>query len=57
MDRRICILDLKLKIAEIFKKDLDQIVFRRGGYNGMELVEDELSLKQAQFYNNICLFL
>ena len=47
VDRRISILDLKLKIAEVFKKDLDQIVFRRGGYNGMELVEDELSLKQA----------
>jgi len=51
------VLDLKLKISESVGIGLDQIVFRRGGAHGVELLEDEDSLKQAQFYNHICLFL
>ena len=50
-------LDLKLKISERVGIGLDSLVFRRGGSHGVELLEDDDSLKQAQFYNHICLFL
>jgi hypothetical protein len=49
---------LKIKIVSFFDDlPLNELVFRRGGAHGTELVEDDLSLKQAQFYNMICLFL
>ena len=57
VDRRISVLDLKKKIANYFNLSLDTLVFRRGGSHGMELIEDDYSLKQAQFYNMICLYL
>ena len=57
VDRRISVLDLKLKISQAVGVSLDQLVFRRGGAHGVELLEDDDSLKQAQFYNHICLFL
>ena len=50
-------LDLKIKVCELFKISLSDLVFRRGGSHGTELLEDELTLKQAQFYNMICLYL
>ena len=31
-------------------------MFKRGGTHGVELTNDEHSLKQAQFYNMICVF-
>jgi hypothetical protein len=34
-------LDLKIKIAELFNLDLSNLVFRRGGTHGAELVEDD----------------
>jgi hypothetical protein len=51
------VLDLKIKVCELFKISLSDLVFRRGGSHGTELLEDELTLKQAQFYNMICLYL
>ena len=51
------VLDLKLKISTVVGISLDQLVFRRGGAHGVELLEDDDSLKQAQFYNHICLYL
>lgn len=57
MDRRISVLDLKKKIAAQLNKDIDTLVFRRGGSHGMELLEDNYSLKQAQFYNMISLYI
>lgn len=56
VDRRQSVLDLKIQIANTLELSLAELVFRRGGTHGAELVEDELSLKQAQFYNLICVF-
>jgi len=51
-------MDLKIKVVSFFNDcPLNELVFRRGGAHGAELVEDDLSLKQAQFYNQISLFL
>lgn len=36
---------------------IEQLVFKRGGSHGMELIEDDFSLKQAQFYNMISIYL
>lgn len=44
-------------MSEYYSMELDQLVFRRGGSHGMELIEDDFSLKQAQIYNMICLYL
>jgi len=57
VDRRISVLDLKIKISDLFQLSLSELVFRRGGSHGTELLEDDLTLKQAQFYNMICLYL
>ena len=57
VDRRIRVLDLKIKISQKLDIGLDKLVFRRGGSHGVELLEDDDSLKQAQFYNHICLYL
>jgi len=47
VDKRITILDLKIKIAEYFKCSLVNLIFRRGGSHGMEIVEEDMTLKQA----------
>lgn len=57
VDRRISVLDLKIKLSAFLGVGLHEIVFRRGGSHGVELLEDDDSLKQAQFYNLICLYL
>lgn len=57
VDKRISVMELKLKIASYFDMSLAEIVFRRGGSHGTELVEDDDSLKQAQFYRNMSLYL
>jgi len=45
-------MDLEIKVVSFFNDcPLNELVFRRGGAHGAELVEDDLSLKQAQFYN------
>ena len=49
--------ELKIKISDKVGVGLDQLVFKRGGNHGVELLEDDDSLKQAQFYNHICLYL
>jgi hypothetical protein len=56
VDRRLSVLDLKVQIAERLSANLNELVFKRGGTHGSELIEDEHSLKQAQFYNMICVF-
>ena len=57
MDRRISVLDLKIEIADKVGYQLSDLVFRRGGAHGTELLEDDDSLKAAQFYNNMSLYL
>ena len=57
VDRRISVYDLKVKISKATGVGLDELVFRRGGAHGVELLEDEDSLKQAQFFSHICLYL
>lgn len=47
VDRRISVLDLKIKIADFHEMSLSSIVFKRGGSHGTELIEDDHSLKQA----------
>jgi hypothetical protein len=47
VDRRTSVLDLKIRISEVFSIPLSELVFRRGGSHGTELIEDELTLKQA----------
>ena len=49
--------ELKIRISDKVGVGLDQLVFKRGGNHGVELLEDDDSLKQAQFYNHICLYL
>ena len=47
VDRRMSVLDLKIKISTFLGVGLHELVFRRGGAHGVELLEDEDSLKQA----------
>jgi hypothetical protein len=57
VDRRITVIELKLLIAQRLDKQVNMLVFKRGGTHGAELVEDDQTLKQAQFYNMICLYI
>ena len=57
VDRRITVRDLKAIISVKVGIGLDELVFKRGGAHGVELLEDEDTLKQAQFYNHIGLYL
>lgn len=50
-------LDLKLEVATTVGLEIGEIVFRRGGAHGTELLEDSESLKAAQFYNNMSVYL
>ena len=50
-------LDLKLEVASTVGLEIGEIVFRRGGSHGTELLEDSESLKAAQFYNNMSVYL
>ena len=38
-------------------QNLENLIFRRGGSHGAELVEDELGLKQANVYNMMSLYI
>lgn len=44
-DRRLSVLDLKVQIAHRLDTPLSELVFRRGGTHGTELLEDENTLK------------
>jgi len=57
IDRRKTLRDLKDKVALSVGLGLDQLIFRRGGSHGLELVEDELTVKAIHFYNNMSIFL
>ena len=57
IDRRSTVLDLKQKISEAVGVPLENLVFRRGGFNGAELVEEELSFKQVNIYNMMSIFI
>ena len=48
---------MKIEISNQVKIDLSELVFRRGGAHGTELLEDDDSLKAAQFYNMMSLYL
>ena len=50
-DKKVTVMDLKCLIAERLGKGLEKLVFRKGGTHGAELTQDELTLKQALFYN------
>jgi len=39
------VLSLKIKISEIVGVGIDNLVFKRGGNHGVELLEDDDSLK------------
>jgi len=46
VDRRSTVLDLKIRIVSFFDDfPLNELIFRRGGAHGTELVEDDLTLK------------
>jgi hypothetical protein len=46
VDRRSTVLDLKIMIVSFFNDfPLNELIFRRGGAHGTELVEDDLTLK------------
>ena len=47
---------LKLQIASQLGESLDNIIFRRGGSHGAELVEDELGLRTANVYNMMSVY-
>lgn len=51
------VIELKLLIAERLGHKINMLVFKRGGAYGAELIEDESTLKQAQLYNMICLYI
>lgn len=42
VDRRSTVLQLKEGIADFLGQNLEEIVFRRGGANGAELIDDDL---------------
>ena len=57
VDRRILVEQLKAKIAAQINESIEGIIFRRGGSHGAELVEDDLSFKQANIYNMMSIYL
>ena len=48
---------LKNSIAKKTGQNVDELIFRRGGSHGAELVEDELGLKQANIYNMMSIYI
>jgi hypothetical protein len=45
VDRRSSVENLKLLIASKLRESIDNLIFRRGGSHGAELIEDDLSFK------------
>jgi hypothetical protein len=56
IDRRNTVEDLKEAIAKQLAENIETIIFKRGGANGSELVEDDLTFKQANIYNMMSIF-
>jgi len=56
VDRRVLIESLKNQIAQKLNLPIDGVIFRRGGSHGAELVEDDLTFKQANIYNGMSIF-
>ena len=56
VDRRILIESLKTQIANKLNLPIEGVIFRRGGSHGAELVEDDLTFKQANIYNGMSIF-
>jgi len=48
--------NLSIKNSFQLGMNLDELIFKRGGAHGTELIEDEISLKAAQFHNMISVF-
>lgn len=57
IDRRSTVLDLKLAISKEVATPLENLIFRRGGSNGAELVEEDLLFKQANIYNMMSIYI
>lgn len=57
IDRRSSVEDLKTKIALKLEQKLENVIFRRGGAHGAELVEDELDFKTANIYNMMSIYI
>ena len=47
VDKRISVMEFKLKVCQYLDVSLSEIIFRRGGSHGTELLEDDDSLKMA----------
>lgn len=51
MDQRQTIGELRAKIASELKVDIQRVILKRGGSYGMELKEDDITLKNAHLFN------
>ncbi len=56
IDRRSTIDQLKAEVAKRLRISVDALIFRRGGAHGEELIEDDLTFKQANIYNMMSVF-
>ena len=50
------VIDLKIKISVDLDKSIDKMIFLRGGAHGSEIKDDDISLKSAALYNNVCIY-
>jgi len=51
------ILEMKIKISIELGMDLNNMIFMRGGSHGSEIKEDDITLKAAALYNNVCIYI
>ena len=56
IDRRQSVKELKDKISKILGIDMGNLIMRRGGIHGVELVDLEESVKSAHLYNLACVY-
>jgi len=50
------VLDMKIRITKELGLSIDNVIFMRGGSHGSEIKDDEISLKSAALYNNVCIY-
>lgn len=56
MDQRMSVIEMKIRISSEIGMSLDSIIFMRGGSHGSEIKEDDITLKAAALYNNVCIY-
>lgn len=56
MDQRMSVIDLKIRISKELGKSIEKLIFMRGGAHGSEIKDDDISLKAASLYNNVCIY-